>query len=154
METFHHIVLALVVLANGIAAGVLVGTLLGGFPLMRALPADRYVQAHAFFSTRYDPFMPACLLLTMLGDVLAVAVAPSTAAAALAGVGAAAAAGTVVISLSKNVPLNKWVQTVDPAAPPADWRDRRDVWGMWNRRRGLLVVIALVVNCAVIATLS
>ncbi|WP_067563145.1 DUF1772 domain-containing protein [Nocardia acidivorans] len=146
-----NIVLALVVLANGLAAGVLVGTELGGFPLMRALPADQYVTTHAFFSTRYDPFMPACLLGTVLGDTAAVLLAGSATQALFFGLAAAAALVTILISLTKNVPLNKWVQRADPHRPPADWQARRTNWGLWNRRRTLLVSAAFVANCVAIA---
>ena len=142
-----NFVIPVVLLVNGLAAGVLVGTELGGFPLMAALPADRYVQAHAFFSTRYDPFMPACLVLTVLGDAVLAAVTSGGPSAlhALAGI---AALGTVVISLTKNVPLNKWVRTVDPRNPPDDWQERRRRWGQWNRRRAVMVTLALALNCA------
>lgn len=146
-----NIVLALVLLANGLAAGVLVGTELGGFPLMRALPADQYVATHAFFSTRYDPFMPACLLGTVLGDLVTVPLAERAVQAVLFGFAAVAALSTIVISLTKNVPLNKWVQDADPQRLPADWQRRRSDWGLWNRRRTLLVSIAFVANCLAIA---
>jgi uncharacterized membrane protein len=143
---------ALVLLANGLSAGVLVGTQLGGWPLLVALPPDRYVHAHAFFSTRYDPFMPVCLIATVLGDaVLAVfGAVPSVRAAQ--GVAALLALAVAVISLTKNVPVNKWIRTVDPDRLPADFaaQDPRPSWGRWNRVRSLLAVFALVANCAAV----
>jgi hypothetical protein len=60
---------------------------------------------------------------------------------------------TIAISLSKNVPTNKWIQTLDPQHPPADLRDRKRQWGLWNRRRSLLTLLALLVNCAALAVL-
>ena len=59
----------LVLLLNGLAAGVLFGTQLGGFPYLASLPVDRYVHAHAFFGSRYDPAMPLCLVGTVGCDV-------------------------------------------------------------------------------------
>jgi uncharacterized membrane protein len=140
-------VVPLVLLLNGLAAGVLVGTQLGGFPLLAALPADRYVHAH--------PFMPACLVGTVVGDVLLAALAPGAAPRALHAVAAALAASTVVVSLTKNVPINKWVQALDPDRLPADFarHDRRFEWGMWNKVRSWLVVLALVANCAALGLL-
>ncbi|MBO8192100.1 DUF1772 domain-containing protein [Streptomyces oryzae] len=145
----------LVVLLNGLAAGVLFGTQLGGWPLLAVLPADRYVHAHAFFATRYDPAMPICLLGTLAGDIWLAAVSPHAVARGLFVAGAVLAAATVVISLTKNVPVNKWVQTLDPDNLPADFADHdpRRRWGAWNQRRSALTVLALFVNCAALTLL-
>ena len=144
-----------VVLLNGLAAGVLLGTQLGGWPLLAALPPDRYVHAHAFFATRYDPAMPICLLGTVLGDGVLALTAPQTAARLLFGAGALAAAVTVAISVTKNVPVNKWIRTIDPDRLPADFArlDPRPSWGPWNRRRSVLTIAAFAVNSAALTTL-
>lgn len=145
----------LVVLANGLAAGVLVGTQLGGWPLLVALPPERYVQAHAFLATRYDPFMPACLVGTALGDVLLTVLAPSTGPRVLFALAAVFAASTVAISIVKNVPVNRWIRTIDPDLLPDDFADHdpRRSWGTWNQARTGLAVLALLVNCTALAAL-
>ena len=144
---------ALVVLANGLSAGVLVGTQLGGWPLLVALPPDRYVQAHAFFSTRYDPFMPVCLIVTVLGDAALAGFGSTPGVRVAQGVAAVLALVVSVISVTKNVPVNKWIRTVDPDRLPADFaaQDPRPAWGRWNRLRSVLAVLALVANCAALA---
>ncbi|HKR48397.1 MAG TPA: DUF1772 domain-containing protein [Pseudonocardiaceae bacterium] len=145
----------LVMLANGLSAGVLVGTQLGGWPLLVTLPPERYVQAHAFLSTRYDPFMPVCLLGTALGDVLLTVLASSTGPRVLFALAAVFAASTVMISIVKNVPINRWIRTMDPDLLPADFADRdpRRSWGAWNQVRTGFAVLALLVNCAALAAL-
>jgi uncharacterized membrane protein len=145
------IVLAFVLVANGLAAGVLTGTVLGGVPLLMSLPPDRYVQAHAFNSDRYDPFMPACLLGTVLGDVVACGLTAS-AVSVLPALGALLALTTVSISVTKNVPVNRWIRTLDPAALPAEWSrlDPRRRWGYWNRLRTTTAVAAFLVNVAAV----
>ncbi|MDX2938459.1 DUF1772 domain-containing protein [Streptomyces ipomoeae] len=148
---FHTLVLASVLLCNGLAAGVLTASELGQFPLMARLPADQYIRTHAFFSTRYDPFMPTCLLLTVLGDLTLAVTADDPLVQGLSGAAALCAAGAVLIALTRNVPLNNWVRAVDPHAPPRDWRERRAAWGRWNLRRCVLVATALVANCATVA---
>ncbi|MCQ4083781.1 DUF1772 domain-containing protein [Streptomyces sp. RB6PN25] len=144
----------LVVLLNGLAAGVLLGTQLGGFPLLASLPADRYVHAHAFFAGRYDPWMPICLMGTLVGDI-ALAVAAAQSAAVLFTAGAVLAAAVSVISWTKNVPTNRWVRSLDPDNLPDDFDglERREVWGMWNRRRAVMTIAALVVNCSALVVL-
>jgi hypothetical protein len=144
------VLIPLILLANGLAAGVLLGTQLGGFPLMAALPADRYVHAHAFFSTRYDPFMPICLVATVGGDALLAVLAEPAGAQVCYALAAVLAAVTVTVSLTKNVPINKWVQGLDPERLPAgfDPNGRRREWGFGNSLRSWLAVLALVANCA------
>ncbi|WP_116198858.1 DUF1772 domain-containing protein [Amycolatopsis circi] len=145
----------LVVLANGLAAGVLAGTQLGGWPLLRSLPANEYVRAHAFFATRYDPFMPICLVLTVLGDLVLGVFAAEGVAGALFLTAAVLAVATVGISLVKNVPVNKWVRGLDPAHLPGDFaeRDPRRNWGGWNRARTVLCTLALAANCVALGLL-
>ncbi|WP_020673784.1 anthrone oxygenase family protein [Amycolatopsis nigrescens] len=151
------ILVPLVLLANGLAAGVLLATQLGGWPFLRVLPDADYVRAHAFFSTRYDPWMPLCLIVTFLGDLTLAVTADGTVAQSLFATSALLALATGVISLTKNVPGNRYVQTLEPAQLPADFteRDPRPVWGPWNRRRSLLGMLAFLVNClALVAVLS
>ena len=150
-----QILVPLVVLANGLAAGVLVGTQLGGWPLLVALPPERYVQAHAFLATRYDPFMPACLFGAVLGDVLLAVLAPGTGPRVLFALAAVFVASTMTISIVKNVPINRWIRTVDPNLLPADFaaHDPRRSWGSWNQARTRFAVLALLANCAALATL-
>ncbi|HEY8986903.1 MAG TPA: DUF1772 domain-containing protein, partial [Streptomyces sp.] len=101
------LLLPLVLLLNGLAAGVLFGTQLGGFPYLASLPADRYVEAHAFFGTRYDPAMPLCLVGTVGCDTALAFLAPEPFARAAFAVAAVLAAATSVISVAKNVPVNR-----------------------------------------------
>ncbi|MFM9368687.1 anthrone oxygenase family protein [Streptomyces sp. Da 82-17] len=145
----------LVLLLNGLAAGVLFGTLLGGFPYLASLPAGQYVHAHAYHGQRYDPAMPLCLVGTVVGDLALVLVAEQAAARGLFGLAGLLALATAVISLTKNAPVNRWMRTLDPDDLPADFaaRDPRPSWGAWNRLRSALTIAALVVNCAALAVL-
>ncbi|GAA2150519.1 DUF1772 domain-containing protein [Kitasatospora kazusensis] len=145
----------LVVLLNGLAAGVLLGTQLGGWPLLASLPPDRYVHAHAFFATRYDPAMPICLLGTLAGDLVLGLGGSQTPARVLCLAAALLAAATVAISITKNVPVNRWIRTIDPDNLPENFADLdpRGSWGPWNRRRSLLAVLALAANCAALSAL-
>ncbi|MGW5779958.1 anthrone oxygenase family protein [Streptomyces sp. NPDC003863] len=145
----------LVVLLSGLGAGVLLGTQLGGWPLLAALPPDRYVHAHAFFATRYDPVMPICLLGTLVGDLVLAVDGRQPAARLLYLAAALLAAATVTISLVKNVPINRWIQGVDPGRLPENFDevDPRPVWGPWNRRRSALAILAFAANCGALSVL-
>ncbi|MET9262154.1 DUF1772 domain-containing protein [Amycolatopsis sp. NPDC004079] len=143
-----------VLLANGLAAGVLVGTQLGGWPLLRGLPPDRYVQAHAFFATRYDPFMPLCFVFTFAGDA-ALAFSDTGPRRALFAAAALLTGVAMAVSLAKNVPVNRWLRTLDPDRLPADFArlDPRKHWGAWNRVRSTLSVLAFALNCVALGFL-
>ncbi|HET9142520.1 DUF1772 domain-containing protein [Actinophytocola sp.] len=142
----------LVLLTAGLAAGVLTGTVLGGAPLLMALPTERYVHAHGFFATRYDPFMPICLIFTFAGDLLLGVLAPSPAGAVFV-VSGLLAGSVATISLLKNAPVNRWMATLDPEALPADFQDPRREWVAWNKIRTGLAVGALAGNVAAIGLL-
>lgn len=148
-------VLSLVLLANGLGAGVMMNTQLGGMAYLHALPADRYVHAHAFYSTRYDPFMPVCIIGTAVGSGVLAALAEEPPAQALHAVAALLALAAITVSITKNVPVNKWIQTLEPDRLPPDFarRDPRASWGRWNSVRTWLLTAALVANCAVLPAL-
>ncbi|MEU6731372.1 DUF1772 domain-containing protein [Nonomuraea wenchangensis] len=150
-----EILVPVVLLVNGLAAGVLMGTQLGGWPLLQSLPPGRYVHAHAFFSTRFDPFMPICLIGTLAGDAALALLAGPPAATVLFAVAGALALGTVTVSLVKNVPVNRWIRGLDPDHLPEDFaeRDPRRHWGGWNRARSAMSVAALAVNCVAVGLL-
>lgn len=143
----------LLLLLNGLAAGVMLGTQLGGFPYMAALPVDRYVHAHAFLGQRYDPAMPICLLGTVVLDVVLAVAAPNATAQVLFGLAALLTAITPVIAIVKNAPVNRWMRTLDPDNLPADFVDPRPEWGAWNSRRSWITIAALAVNCTALGFL-
>jgi uncharacterized membrane protein len=141
-----------VLLTAGLSAGVLTGTVLGGAPLLMVLPTERYVHAHGFFATRYDPFMPVCLVATFVGDLVLGVLTPGPASAVF--IVAGLLAGSVAtISLLKNAPVNRWMATLDPDRLPDDFRDPRREWVAWNKIRTGLAVAALAGNVVAIGLL-
>jgi uncharacterized membrane protein len=57
----------------------------------------------------------------------------------------------ITVSVTKNVPINRWVAAQDPASLPADWRTRRVRWQRWNAARSVLAALALTANLATAA---
>ncbi|MFD9908749.1 anthrone oxygenase family protein [Streptomyces sp. NPDC059063] len=142
-----RVLLPVALLGNGLAAGGLMIAVLGGAPLLLSLPTERYVPTHQFMVTRFDPFMPACMLSALLCDLVLAVAAPTAHATALFVAAALLLVGAIVVSLTKNVPINRWIATVDPQALPPNWEqlDPRVRWSNWNRVRTALVVVALAV---------
>jgi uncharacterized membrane protein len=140
--------LPIALLAIGLSAGVLVGTTIGIVPFYRTLPPGDYVRAHAFAAGRYDPFQPLCLVVTVVADVLVAVTAPVAAGRVLAGICALLAAAVVAVSVTRNVPVNRWLRSLDPDRLPADFADRdpRGYWTKWNQVRTGLAVLALLGN--------
>jgi len=149
-----EVLMLLAIATNGVAAGVFAGTVLGGVPLLLALPPDRYVHAHRFLATRYDPFMPVTLACTALLDGVLAALVPAVASRVLFALAGALVVSVMVVSVTKTVPINKWVVSLNPEALPADWtqRDPRDQWRRWNGVRTMLATFGLLMNLAAAAS--
>jgi hypothetical protein len=145
-----EVLLPIALLAGGLAAGVLVGTVLGGVPLFRSLPADRYVEVHQFLARRYEPFQPICLAVTFLADAALAVAVTAPVPRLLVGMAVVLTGAAMTISLTRNVPLKRWVLSLDPRALPSDWHehDPRRTWATWNLARTALVVAVLGLNAA------
>ncbi|MEV4702084.1 DUF1772 domain-containing protein [Actinoplanes sp. NPDC049316] len=151
-----RVLLPLALLFSGFAAGGLMISSLGGAPLLLALPTDRYVPVHQFLVTRFDPFMPISMSAALVFDLALTLTGPSGGFRLLTGLAAVLLVCAMAVSLTKNVPINRWISTLDPERLPADWDrlDPRVRWRNWNLVRTVLAVCALVVNvCAVAAVL-
>jgi uncharacterized membrane protein len=142
----------LVLFGNGIVAGVMLSTAVGVVPMTLVLPYPQYVQTIRFLWPRYDPFMPIANTVTFVLDIVLVLVTPARALFAAAAVLLAA---VMIISVTKNVPINRYVTSLDPDSCPADWdqQDPRVRWRNWNLLRTLLALLALTTNLAAAATL-
>lgn len=142
------ILMLIALMGNAVGVGVFCATVLGGVPLLLALPGEQYVHAHGFLATRYDPFMPITILLTAVSDLSLVATGPGVAVRLLGGAAGILMISVITVSLTKNVPINHWVAAQDPQALPADWTERRNRWRRWNAVRSALAGSALAVNLA------
>jgi uncharacterized membrane protein len=151
----YHVLLPVALLTGGLAAGALVMSALGGAPLLLALPVDNYVPVHKFLVTRFDPFMPLCLIISLLCDVGLAITSPTTLTRIVAGVFAAVYLGVVYVSVTKNVPINKWVAKLDPDNLPADWEsvDPRRRWRDWNLVRTSFATLGLAGNVLLVGIL-
>jgi uncharacterized membrane protein len=147
-------IVMVVLLANSLAAGIMVSTVMGTVPMTRILPYSEYVRMIQFLWKRYDPFMPIMNGLSLLGDLILVRIAPQRSARDLFGAAAVCLAVAMAISVLKNVPINRYVMSLDPANEPADWQrtDPRRRWQAWNRFRTGLTFAAL--SAATVATVS
>jgi uncharacterized membrane protein len=138
------------ILANGVAAGVMFSTVIGIVPLTLVLPYDRYVQAIQFLWPRYDPLMPIANGAAFLLGIAVAVLAGDKPERILFGLAAALLAAVMSISVIKNVPINRYVTSLDPVRQPSDWaeRDPRIRWRNWNLARTSLALLALVINVA------
>jgi uncharacterized membrane protein len=150
------VLIPLVLAGNGVAVGVFAGTILGGVPLLLALPPDRYVHAHRFLATRYDPFMPVTIVLTAVLDIAIAVLARHALTTALFATAALLVISVMVVSVTRTVPINRWVVGLDPDNLPADWsrQDPRERWRTWNAVRSSLAAAALAVNLVAAASVA
>ncbi|MDX2938449.1 DUF1772 domain-containing protein [Streptomyces ipomoeae] len=142
----------LVLLGNGVTAGVLFAVALSVVPAMAVMPADRYVYVHQLLGRNWDPTMPAIVLLSALLDTALAIAADDGARAGLLGTAALLLVAVSVVSHFRNVPLNRRVKALDPGRLPADWSDPRPAWRRWHLTRTTLAVTALALNALALAT--
>lgn len=156
MSALAQTAAALAAVCNGVAAGIMVSTVVGIVPMMVAQPYRGYVRTVQFLWPRYDPLMPI-LNGTALGlTVIAAIAAPTLAARTVLVVAAGLLAAVMAISITKNVPVNRFVSRLDPGHQPDDWArlDPRLRWQRWNGIRTALAVFAFIANVAATGLLS
>ena len=139
---------ALLVVANGIALGIMLSTVIGIVPYMLAQPYEGYVRMVKFLWPRFDPVMPALNGSVLLADIVAAALARTDAQRAGFAVAAGLLAVVMGISVTKNVPINRFVTSLNAATEPTDWPrlDPRRRWRQWNLYRTSVALVAFVVN--------
>src|SRR4051794_903812 len=146
------VVLSVVVLAgSGIVAGVLFAVALSVVPAFLALPPDGYVRTHQLVGRHFGKVMPPLVVACAAADAVLAAQAPGTPYRVLFTAAAVLLAGVSVVSQFGNVPINRAVKRLSPAALPEQWHDPRPRWRAWHLLRTTLAVLAIVVNaCAVV----
>nr|WP_221308862.1 DUF1772 domain-containing protein [Nocardiopsis mwathae] len=100
-------------------------------PALNAMPPDRYVYTHDLLGRYSDRVMP---FLVLGSAVLGIALAVSTAGTARWSFALAAAcmAGVMVVSRTRNVPLNRQVKRLRPEDIGPDWNDPRTRLRDWH----------------------
>jgi|HubBroStandDraft_4_1064222.scaffolds.fasta_scaffold51319_4 uncharacterized membrane protein len=145
---FSHLLTIAAIAANGIAAGIMLSTVIGIVPMMVALPYGRYVQTVQFLRPRFDPVMPITNGSALVLDVALAAVSHGAASRGGFSLAAALLAAVMAVSIIKNVPINRFIMSLDSRRQPEDWagRDPRARWRKWNLIRTGLAVAAFVTN--------
>jgi hypothetical protein len=129
---------------SGFAAGIMVSTVVGVVPFMVAQPYGGYVRTVRFLWPRFDPLMPILHSCSLILAVFSAVVTAYLPARLMLGLTGALLASVIGISITKNVPVNRFVSSLDPEQQPADWSDvdPRRAWQHWNRVRTLLAALA------------
>jgi uncharacterized membrane protein len=151
MTVMAELLGVLVLLGNGLTAGVLFAVALGVVPAMAAMPPARYVYVHQMLGKNWDPTMPAIVLASALLDLALAAGSGDRPRTALLGAAALLLLAVSVVSHFRNVPINQGMKTLDPQRLPSAWRDPRPEWRRWHLTRTVLAVTALVLNATALA---
>ncbi|MFY1699371.1 MULTISPECIES: DUF1772 domain-containing protein [unclassified Solwaraspora] len=156
MSALAQTAAGLAAVCNGVAAGIMVSTVVGIVPMMVAQPYRGYVRTVQFLWPRYDPLMPILNGTALALAVVAAIAAPTASARTVLVVAAALLATVMAISIVKNVPVNRYVSRLDPGRQPDDWArlDPRLRWQRWNRIRTAAAVLAFIANVAATGLLT
>jgi len=134
--------------ANGIATGIMLSTVIGIVPMMLALPYGRYVQTVQFLRPRFDPVMPITNGCALVLDIALAVTGGSAAVSAAFAVAAALLGSVMTVSITKNVPINRFIMSLDSECQPDEWAriDPRATWRTWNLIRTTLALAAFLTN--------
>jgi len=144
----------LVLVGNGLTAGVLFSVSLSVVPAFAAVPPERYVELHKLIGRRYDQVMPPLVLTGVLLDVLLAVRADTGSGRLLFALAAVLGAGVAAVSQLGNVPINRRVKRVPAGPVPAGWADPRTRWRAFNLARTCLAVFGLAVNAGALLLAS
>lgn len=145
------------ILLQGISCGIMLATVIGIFPMMQRMSYTQYTASVQFLWPRFDPVMPI-LNISVTLVYMALSFAPGRALTrVLFGTSVALLLVVIVISVAKNVPINKAVKAMNPHTRPDRWADvdPRAQWRKWNLIRTLLAVTALLIaGCGSVSVLT
>jgi hypothetical protein len=141
----------LVQIGSGILAGGLVMVAASDLPVFRALSPGAYIQVHQTKDRYIDRYMPHTAVVTVLAGLALAVLRTGTWARALVVAGVLLTVGVGVISETGNKPINRKVQSWDPAAPPPEVADVRRRWPrfhLWRTAAGTLALITFAAAAA------
>jgi uncharacterized membrane protein len=156
MTQLVHLTAPLAAVLNGIAAGVMLSTVIGIVPMMLSMQYQRYVQTVQFLWPRYDPLMPILNGAALVLAALSAALSGGEPSRPVFVVAAVLLAAVVTISITKNVPVNRFVSGLDPHHQPSEWSrlDPRARWRTWNLVRTAIALLAFAANVTATALLA
>jgi uncharacterized membrane protein len=144
MELSMTLLLAAALGLLGVVAGIYVSTLIHDHRI-GDLSAEQYVAVHQMRDKTFRRVMPV-VGLAILGLVTAsaiFAVGPGT-PRTLAAIAAVLLAADVVLTITRQLPLNARIQSWTEATIPAEWSQARDRWATQHRIRMVLGLAAYV----------
>jgi uncharacterized membrane protein len=133
------------VVAMGLVAGLMLGTLLNGFTA-RSLPEASWVLRFQAEDRLFAKIMPPIFLTTLVLQIVACALNRG-AARGLFLAATVLVIGVLLVTNLGEVPLNHIFQLWTAGSAPADWAELRDRWLRNHLVRTVMGAVALV--CAV-----
>ena len=134
---------------TAITAGINVRDVIS-YPGIKRLDGPHYARYHQEIDREFARAMPVVGQASLVASVATVAVSQEPRRRALAALALACNAAAVAVTVTREVPLNKQVQSWSAEAPPDEWRAMRERWFMGHRARTALSVVGL--GCLIAAT--
>ncbi len=122
-------------------------------PITRRLPQREFIAVEQGLLTSFGRVMPVLMPLTLIVAV-AFAIGAWDEGGWIRGLATAAAvalAAAVISTVVFNVPINSATGKWDPDDPPADWRETRARWELFQALRSWLLLAGFVLICACVA---
>jgi uncharacterized membrane protein len=139
--------------STGLFAGLLWTFAVGVDPMAATLDGPSYTRVWQTLIGTIDRGIWPVLLLAMLGPLVSLVAMRHSYRSRVFGLTLLGfllfAFGVMVFTVTLNVPINNYVLSWNPDAPPADWMAARDRWDMLNWIRTPISIIAFI--CYLIA---
>lgn len=142
---YLHALSVLVLLTNGLIAGVFFDVALAMVPAFMVMTPGRFIYTNNTIGKGYHPTMPIVCSTTVVADVALALLADGTHRYLFA-TGALLVVGTMVVSEFGNMRINRILLKIDPENVPAGWQDPRPRWRAFHLLRTALAVLAVAVN--------
>lgn len=136
---------------NGIIAGIHIGSVLPETGVRR-FTAREYVRYHQELDKEMARAMPVVGNVALAAGIAAIVAGRNGRERRLASVALACGVAEVALTITKNVPLNREVQTWDADNPPEQWANVRDRWMEGHRVRTVLSLVGFA--CSVAAAIE
>jgi len=143
----------LILVLTGFTACAEFGSYAFVHPITRRLPQREFIAVEQGLLTSFGRVMPFLMPLTLIVAItFAISVWDEGGwTRGLATAAAIALAAAVISTVIVNVPINLQTAKWDPDDPPADWKQTRARWELFQGVRSWLLLTGFVLICACIA---
>jgi uncharacterized membrane protein len=143
MSVVADVLAFITVFCGGIATGTWVVAQRALIPMRRELSPEGAIQLHVVTSREIDRYQPQCTAIATVAGflILALGLAPDRASALWTGAGFLCMLGASLVSVLRNMPINKRIASWPTGTVPAEYAEIQSTWNRGNLARTLMGLV-------------